>query len=341
MKELAFPLLGTAMVALIVVPLSTLAAKLLLARRSRSLEHLPRFGSSANYLLLVGPVLGPVVWFVSAGLHQAESGRGLAACLYDGIGSEACWDALAFSLFLLALVAGGFLRRIRQSFAVYSAHRRISGHSSYDERLQRLRCSHQGLRRYRVVPVRSAAEPVCTRGLLRPVIEVSEDVLDALDDTSLMSTLLHELEHARSLDPLRYFVADVCLQLNPLSSLLRSEVARWRLAREASCDEQAVRSGADPLCLAAAIVQASRPAPAPVAAAALAGSGNLKALRLRIGLLLGFHEQSAQPIRQDSPVIVGLCSVFFIGLLPHVMGSGPLDSLHLAIETTLAWLVLL
>ena len=79
MTEFLFPVFGATAVFVVVVPLLTLAARLLLAaapRRKGSIDH---HGNSLRYALIIGPTLGPVIWLVSAAIHQSEDGAPLAA----------------------------------------------------------------------------------------------------------------------------------------------------------------------------------------------------------------------------------------------------------------------
>ena len=177
---------------------------------------------------------------------------------------------------------------------------------------------------------------MCTRGLLRPRIEVSTKVLETLDDEALTSALLHEAAHARAVDPLRYFLAAVCLSLNPLAGLLRTELSRWRFAREAACDEEAIHRGAPPLALARAIVTVARSGSArvPSGVAALAGGGT-DALRIRVGLILEYAEGRPARRRWDAPFTVLAVALVAVALLPHTLGTAPLDRLHLGIELAL------
>ncbi len=163
------------------------------------------------------------------------------------------------------------------------------------------------------------------------------EFLDALDDGALTGARLHEAAHVRSLDPFRLFMLSLCQSLNPAAFLLRPEAQRWRLAREAACDEQAVQSGGDPLCLAQAIVTAARLTlgPVPTQLAPLGGRG-LENIQLRVALLLR-HDGSARRVTRTEVPLMGLMMLLSLAaLVPHVLGSGPLDTIHIGIETALA-----
>ena len=70
--------------------------------------------------------------------------------------------------------------------------------------------------------------------------------------------LLHEHAHITGFDTLRGFVVRFCLSANPAGALLVPDFKRWRRAREAQCDGQAVHLGGQPLALAEGIPRAAR-----------------------------------------------------------------------------------
>jgi beta-lactamase regulating signal transducer with metallopeptidase domain len=188
-----------------------------------------------------------------------------------------------------------------------------------------------------VILVEQATEALRTVGVFRPVIEINTEILADLDDRALLGALLHEAEHLRAYDPLRYLLGSVCLSLNPLARLLRTELGRWVLAREVACDRAAVQSGAEPLSLAAAILVAARPnRPArPCAAVCLAG-GDVRFVRLRIGLLLAYDSARHLLEGRKLPLLNGAAIVLVATvLLPHAFDAWPLDGLHPGIESVL------
>jgi beta-lactamase regulating signal transducer with metallopeptidase domain len=337
MTELAFPLLGTLVVFLVAVPAMTLVSKAILVHRRKRARRLPCFGSNAIWLLMIAPVIAPVVWFISAALHQSEPGGAAAACLNEHLGGEACQDALALALGLTLLVVYIVARRTHIEIVRRGvAPKTYADLSETTQRLARLCAAHPRLRNLRVSVNAHLPQAICTFGLLRPRIEVSTKLLGALDDDALTAALLHEAAHVRAFDPLRYFILSVCQSLNPLARMLGTEWQGWRLAREAACDEEAVRRGGEPLSLAEAILTAARytSGPMPCSAASL-GDGGVGSIQLRVELLLGYAEGGQARIRTEVPLL-GLATVLaVVAALPHVLGSGPLDSIHLGIETTL------
>ncbi len=342
MNALAFPLLGALVVFLLAVPAATVLAKAVLVLRRRSTRHLPRFGSTATWLVIIAPVIAPVLWFISAAVHQSEPGGAIAACLFDHFDAFDCRDELVFALCLtlLLLVAGG--RRLRHELAAPGAAGGPVGPSSAQARRVREACAaRSALGALRVEVVTGALHPICTTGLVRPRVVVAVELVDSLDDEALVAALLHENAHAHALDPLRYFLAAVCLSLNPLAPLLRPELRRWRLAREASCDAEAVHAGGEPLSLAQAIVTAARPGRRPGAWTAALGDGDAEAIRLRIGLLIGYADERAVHGKREAPFVALTGTLTFVAMLPHAVGSGPLDILHLEIERALVLLGLI
>jgi Zn-dependent protease with chaperone function len=338
-NELPFAIIATIAVFLAVVPAVTLAAKALLVLRRRHATDIPSFGSSGTILLIAGPALGAAVWFVSAGLHQFEPGRAVATCLAEHLGEEGCEGALVFAMLVALLTASVFTRRLARERQAAPGRRLAAG----DARVERLRahCARHPALRARanqMVLVEGATDPLRTRGLWRPVVEVDAALLDRLDAQALDAALLHEAAHAAARDPLRQLVASASLALNSLASLLRPELTRWRIAREAACDREAVRLGADPLALAQALVTVARPSATapPVFASTLIG-GELSALQTRVQLLLDYARRGP-PSARHAPPMLGL-GLLLLSMSPHALGSGLLDALHHGIEAALRLLV--
>jgi Zn-dependent protease with chaperone function len=337
MNELAFPLLGTLGVFLLAVPAVTLVSKGALFRRRKSTGHLPNFGTNGTWLLAVAPVIASVVWFISAALHQSEPGGAVEACMNHHLGSDVCQDALAFAMGLTLLVLYFAAIRIRSELTrrvlTQQPDMELGG---YTARIERVCASNRSLHKLCFTVLARSTVPICTIGIFKPRIEVTAELLDALDDHALIGALLHEAAHVRAYDPLRLFILSLCQSLNPAAFLLRPEADRWRLAREAACDEEAVMSGGDPLSLAQAIVTAARCAtgPAPVHAVPLGGRG-MDNIQLRVGLLLRQADGCRAADRSEVPLLGLAILLSLVAALPHVLGSGPLDTMHIGIETAL------
>src|SRR6478609_4317918 len=105
MSEAAFPVLGAAFVLLVVLPISALLTKLVLVllERGGSAGALDRLG--LRYVLLTGSSALPLAWFMSAGIHQAESTRSAFACLVSHDEAGSCFEPAFFA----SLLAGGVL----------------------------------------------------------------------------------------------------------------------------------------------------------------------------------------------------------------------------------------
>lgn len=337
MNEAIFPLLGTAMVVLLVLPACALLIKgcLVLAERTASSprqDHL-----TLRYLLLIGSSLVPLCWFISAGLHQAESGRSALACILDHDAAATCLESGYFALALGLVVFASSLRALRcPTFRVAA----LDAHQGLRQRIVCLMVESPGLEtlEHRVDLCEDLDFALGTRGLLQPRVIVGTHFAQLLSDEMLKSALAHELAHARALDPLRYWLLHVALAINPLGRrLLQPHAARWLAAREAHCDREAVLQGAAPLSLADAIVAAARPG-AHVSPAL--GTGDTRSLKYRVELLLALAERSPTPCGARIPGTfpVALTLLLLALVLPHQTTTGPLDALHESAERGLRYL---
>jgi Zn-dependent protease with chaperone function len=332
MNEVAFPVLGVAIVLLLVMPACALLSKALL-------WLLPRGGSALRgqgglrYGLLVAPTTIPIAWFISACLHQAESGTGSDVCVIPDAPGVLCPEVVAFALVLilpLALTALPRLLRERQVFRVASTPEARAAR----ERVERLVAPQRDLAPLlrRIVVVESGDDAIATRGVFAARVVVQGRFVRALDDASLLGALRHEAAHLRDRDPLRYFVAEWALAANPLGGwLLRSEFTRWLVARETHCDREAVLAGASATALAHALIRAAR-FPAPVAGRTALGASGAKVLRLRIGLLLAYAERAPQRHCPEPALRFAVGALLLSSALPHHFGAGGLDLLHRVAE---------
>ncbi|MBS2025971.1 MAG: hypothetical protein JST92_26530 [Deltaproteobacteria bacterium] len=329
----AFPLFGTAVVMLVVLPLVALAAKGALVLLERDQLAGPLHGLRLRYVVLIMSSVLPLAWAFSSGLHQAETGR--AHCLLDRNQLEGCIEpelfavALTIAVLLLSLRVVRERRDIRESRSIEA--------KLLAARLERLasRSELVGLRG-RLFATDAGDFALGTHGLWRPRVFVGVGFARTVSDEMLASGLGHELEHVRGSDPLRYFLLQLSLAVNPLGRmLLGGHAARWQVAREAHCDREAVLGGAGPLSLADAIVRAARPGHR--ADAVALGTHNTGALKLRISLLLAFSER--QPVRCCEPGLSAVAPallVFVVVLfLPHVVSNYALDVLHQSAERAL------
>lgn len=336
MTEAAFPLLGAAFVILAVLPASALVAKLALLVVERRERGAVLHGLNVRFLLLTGASAVPLAWFFSAGLHQTESGVTDLACLlaHEGL----CFEPGFFSLLLALGVALACFRSVRRGGRVQPS-RSVRG-AQLELRLRtvlRRTASLEALSELLVV----TDEPgfaIGTRGTWRPRVFVGVDFAKALTDDMLASALHHELQHVHSRDPLRYLLLDIAMTVNPFGRfLLEPHVARWKAAREAHCDREAVLSGADALALAEAIVRAARPSPREAAAL---GYADVAVLKLRVSFLVAFAERRPERCCRDGygPIPAVITLLVFALMLPHQAGTDALDAVHLSTEHVLAYL---
>jgi hypothetical protein len=272
-----------------------------------------------------------MVWLISAGLHQAERGVVAIACQFTHA-TDICLEPAAFAGLLSVLALGCWARTLSERAAA-----RVSNAPrarALLERLEALVADHPSLSSLagRLRATETPGYALGTQGMTRPLVFVGVAYAEALSDDVLIAGLAHEGEHVRTLDPLRYVVLELALSMNPLGrKLLDPHAFRWRAAREAHCDREAVLGGSLPLALAEAIVRAAKPAPCQAVAL---GAGDMTLLRFRVGMLFAFSEQlpsrccrrgvSAFPIA----IVLLLVALF----LPHGTGTAALDALHTSVE---------
>ncbi len=338
MIEATFPLLGTAFVAFLVLPAFALLAKAGLMTLERGDVGGPLHGLTLRYLLLTGSSALPVAWLLSAGLHQAETGKSALACLFDHDTADLCFEPGFFSLVLAAAVLAvslGVLRKHRGARASTS-----DAAIAQEVRVTRVVARNRALaclaRRVVVTDDRSLA--LGTHGWLRPRVFIGTNFASRLSDEMLASALGHEAEHVRALDPLRYLLIQLSLAVNPFGRfLLEPHVARWQAAREVHCDREAVIHGAAPLALAEAIIRAARPG---AREAVALGARDTAVLKFRIGMLLAFAERAPLRCCQGGPSAFPVAFVLLLAalVLPHQTGTAALDVLHAAAERALTGL---
>lgn len=337
MSEAAFPLLGAAFVVLVVLPGCAALAKaaLVLVERAGG----PLQGLHARYLLLTGSTFLPLAWFLSAGLHQLESGGSALACLLDHGAPAFCLEPGLFAL-VLGLVALARCAPVLRGSAPLSEARGPAARA-LGARVEAVLGRHAELQALsgRVAATEVRGFALGTQGWLRPRVFVGVGFAARLTDEMLASAFGHELEHARRLDPLRFRALSLALAMNPLGRrLLEPHAARWRSAREAHCDREAVLRGSQPLPLADAIVRAARPSEPEVVGL---GARDTSVLELRIGMLLAFAERAPRPCRRDEPsgFPLAVALLLLALLLPHQAGTGALDALHTGAEQALGVLL--
>lgn len=337
MSEVAFPLLGAAIVMVFVLPACALLAKAALMLLERHKASGPLHGLAARYVVLTAASILPLAWFLSAGFHQAEAGESVLACLFDHHTAELCFEPGLFALTLALVVLGLGVAAIKNNAAprVSTAPAAVALTRRLDAILQ-LHVELRGLQgRIRIVDVHGFS--LSTTGLIRPTIVIGLAYAASISDAMLASALGHEGEHVRSRDPLRYFILNLALAINPCSRfLLAPHATRWYAAREVHCDREAVIRGASPLSLAEAIVRAARPSIRELVAL---GARETAVLKFRIGMLFAFAEHAPTRCchRSISGFPVAFALLIVALLLPHQTGTAALDAIHVGAEHALTY----
>jgi beta-lactamase regulating signal transducer with metallopeptidase domain len=334
MSEAVFPLLGPIIVFVVILPASALVARALLAALSRvDTAHGAGGHHGTRYAILVASSALPLLWFVSASLHQSESGESAAVCAAPHDPGAFCAEAAYFSLGLAVLaLAFALPRLVREQLMMRSGSGKAA--RSVRSRIDRLLDAHPALEplRNRTFAADEAPVPIATVGIFSPRVIVQTTFADALDDEALVGALHHELEHVVERDPLRYFIAWWALAVNPFGrKQLASHHARWLWEREAHCDRQAVAAGAGAAALAQALVVAARPARESAFQAAL-GSRHAEAIRLRLGLLLAYADRRPHRCTEAKSLWGLLVALTAAVALPHSSGTALLDLVHAASE---------
>ena len=333
MTEAAFPLLGTAFIMLCVLPACAMVAKVGLVLLERDEAGGLLHGLDLRYVLLTSSSVLPIAWFLSAGLHQAESGKSVLCFLEHE--ATLCFEPGFFVAALAVAVLVACFCTLSHPRAVRVASSDVA--SELMRRLEQLLARAPALAdlRGRLVVTDAPGFALATYGLLRPKVFVGTSFAANLSDEMLASALGHEREHVRALDPLRYWVLQLALGVNPVGrALLEPHAARWRAAREAHCDREAVLAGAAPLPLADAIVRAARPR---AHEAVALGARDTTLLKLRIGMLLAFAEEPPARCchRGVSAFPTAVALLLVVLALPHRTGTGVLDALHVGAEQAL------
>lgn len=336
MTELVFPLAATLILLLVAIPLATIVCKIVLvvSRPPQTESGVREWGSSARYLLLIAPVAVPVVWLLSAALHHGEAEEAALTCLFDHLSETWCAEPLAITGAVLGLLAGTFLWRRR------IATRAVAARAATNDELAERNIAAAVRTNSRLASLAPCVrlvegDEIRTLGLLRRSVEVGAELARSLSADELASALLHEAEHVRGFDPLRFVVAAVCQTLNPASALLAGEIARWRAGREAVCDEAAVHHGANPYSLAEALIAAARPRePVRLTSAYLGRGGGIELLRIRVALLMSYATRPARCHCTRTATKLAVLAIVALATLPHYWGDHLMIDLHLGAERT-------
>lgn len=339
MTEVFFPLLGPLLVVAAVLPACALVAKAALVAIGRLArgDALHTY-QALRHAIVVSSSGVPLLWFISAGIHQAETGRA-GVCAGDHGPESLCMDAAYFAAALSVVAAVAALPRLlREGLAARTgASAAANGVQVRVDALIERQPGLAALRGRAHVRDRAPA-PMATVGIVAPRVVIRTSFAAALDDDTLAAALVHELSHARGRDPLRYFLASWALSVNPLGRrLLEAELARWVLAREAHCDREAVLAGASAPALAQALVRAARPAgrtPGPAL-----GPANADAVKLRVGLLLAYTERTPGRCCPEPSLRLSLVPLLAALAVAHGGSTAALDAVHVASEAAVSFVL--
>jgi beta-lactamase regulating signal transducer with metallopeptidase domain len=135
--------------------------------------------------------------------------------------------------------------------------------------------------------IRDPGDPgTSTVGFLRPWIVFSPYLAKALDDRAIEAALEHERAHARHLDPLRIWLAQLATDLQWPWPQAQQRFAEWMRVLELARDEEARAGGVDGSDLATAILASARFQRDVIPFSNAALTGEPSALKQRIGRLL-------------------------------------------------------
>lgn len=170
-------------------------------------------------------------------------------------------------------------------------------------------------------------------GLLRPMIYVSGELIDALTATELRAVLLHEESHRRRFDPLRSAIQRLPAALFFFYPLLSLLLRRLQQANELVCDENVVRAGVTGETYARALARTVRFGLAPRVQPFAAGVGGGALLRLRFERLTNPWRFSMMPSHR---VIFALVIIFVaVGtFMPLPIAAEDRDEKQIAAKTT-------
>lgn len=330
MSEFLFPLAAVATTFFLVIPLLTLVSRAALAVTRARVSSWASFGTEVTFAWLVAPTLLPVLWLTSSALRQSAPMRTADFCFIDHVEAATCFDSLLLAGLMIGGVAAAVGIRLWREYPQVVLHQ-IGNDHELVRRLDQVIRDDAHLSALRVVVVRQSAEPIYTLGLLRPIVVVDACFIRDADSQMLRAALLHEHAHITGFDTLRNFIVRLCLGANPAGRLLTADFERWRNAREAVCDGEAVHRGGEPLALAEGIVKAARfRCGGLVSGAALCGH-NSAALKLRLALLL---QGPPAPVRSIGHLALAL-GVFAALTVPYIDSLGLLEHFHFEVERLL------
>lgn len=178
---------------------------------------------------------------------------------FTGSVLEACQSLLVMCVEFLSLGKLAFFWSgailVATGFA-YAAFRGVSAFASTKRAVRKLPVHHfeGGLAIIKDESVRAAF----TFGLLRPRVYISTGLLKSLSRKEARAVLLHELNHKKRRDPLRFFVFGFLRDAFFYIPAARQLASYSRLKREEEADDSAASSSCGPLTLASAILKVAR-----------------------------------------------------------------------------------
>ncbi|HTU63845.1 MAG TPA: M56 family metallopeptidase [Polyangiales bacterium] len=335
MTEAIFPIVGAVLVLLFVMPVSAMLARVVLVAADRFMPPSWFYiQQELRYFSVVMASAAPLLWFASAGLHQAESGVGSKVCALEHAATESLCPEPWFFALALVLYAMGFALTRSSSYRTRLVPRSARRNARLEARVDALVSACPELRRLEgyCEVIDDLTIPIAAVGIAQPRIVLSAEFVQQLDDDALVGALHHELEHVRGHDPLRFLIAAWALRVNPWGRIfLHGELSRWRFERELQCDKEAVANGADAAAIAHAIVTAARRSERSVAAL---GDTDGRALKLRVELLLAYQERPPARSSRHSAFGATVAAAVVWALLPHGGRTWALDAVHVVAETT-------
>lgn len=174
----------------------------------------------------------------------------------------------------------------------------------------------------RIRIVRSVSPDAFTVGIVRPIICLSERLLDGATGAEIEAVLRHEHAHVEARDPLRLAVVRFLSDFLWFLPVARALARAFSITAELRADESAVSAGGDPLALASAIVKSAGRLPSRIRLAA--GVGGLPMLEHRILRLLGRTGTLSVRVVSASSLSSGLILLAFLASLvaPALAGAG-------------------
>ncbi len=281
------------LVGLTPVPLPLLPAPALAPAPPVALHALPPPGVGGEAPLLKGGV--PMVESPNAPVTTLLVVQGVLALLLAAWALGAAWQVRGH------LQSHAAVRRLRRNA-------RPLHHPELEAAVRTL-AAEAGLRR---VPALSVSDEVASPlavGLLRPLVILPERAVRRLPVEALRMALAHELAHVRRGDLWLGWVpalAEAVLFFHPLARLA---VREYALAREESCDAEALRlTGAEPgdygqLLLTFGVARAHGPA------AAQGASSHLHALHRRLNMLEFVDVSRPRTLLQGALALLGLVAL--------------------------------